>query len=579
MSHSNTSFPIKWIQTYLYPYIASYKWSLFMGAIISCAMAGLNYFNLQFIRQLFDEKLYMDSFSQFFYMLTVIFGIIFAYNLMNWFQANLTRNMIVNINEDLIEHFYIKTCNMPFLFFHSHSPGQLLTLLLRDTTEVTPLIPLVFIDLVKNVLILIIIFLYLIKIQWAVLLLYVCLGLGYLVISRYFTERIKKLIPDIQKTREAIHNKLIEYFQVINLLKIYDVKDIEKNKVKTLNSLLATQNRKIIYFENKKNFLLESMTVFVICAFVLFGFNLISHNVITAGKFITILIASYLVNGYVRALFDIYSKVHQISAYVGRLDRTFSDTGAGMEKERNQAPGERIRITAPVHSIVFDNVHFTYNRYMILKNVSCTFEADAITGITGESGYGKTTILNLILKLIYPSSGNITINGLSAKDVDSPSYLQQISYLPQTSLLFNGTIADNIAFGEDELDRDKIIQSAKMANIHNFILNTAQGYDTPITTGTSSISEGERKRVEIARALYKDSSIIILDEPTANLDLKNKIAIIEVLKAIRNKVVIIVSHDLSVLENCDKILLINSQKQIEVLSSYESVYQYYAHNT
>lgn len=574
-------FAARWIGMNLYPYAARYKWRLTAGTFISIAVAGVSYHNLRFIRILLDEKLYLGGFRHFLYMLIAVSGIIFIYNLLNWLQANLNSRITINITKEMIEDFYGKSCNMPFSFFHSHSPGELLTLLLNDIPQVAALFPLVFIDLVKNVLILAVVFFYLITTQYEVLLLYVCLGVGYLVITNYFTAAIKKILPDIQGTREALHNKLINYFQAISLFKIYDTKGIEKGKLFELNDRLANQNKRVILLENSKNFLLEFAVMSVISVFVVLGYALINSGVLTAGKFVTILIATYLTNGYVRSLFDIYSKSRQARVYVDRLDKTFGNAGMRdvIEGERGQSAGEGIGMTASVDSVVFDGVNFIHNGNALLRDVTCAFEKGCMTGITGESGYGKTTLLNLILKLIHPSSGEIRINGISIRDIDAASYLKQIAYLPQNSLLFNGTIAENIAFGDERIDMDKVIRSANTANIHDFISCAPSGYDTPVSAGILAFSEGEKKRIEIARALYKDSSIIIMDEPTANLDLKNKVAIIEALKAIRGKVVIVVSHDLNVLENCGMILLINAKKEAEILPSHESVYHYYAQNT
>lgn len=572
---NTVSSQLQWIRTYLAPQIARYKWSLIAGAVLSCGMAGLNFYNLQLIRGLFDERIYAADFRNFLYSLGVIFALIVAFNLLGWLQNWLNSTMIVNINRNMIERFYEEICDMPFLFFHSHSPGQLITLLLNDLTQVTPLIQMVFVDLVKNALIIAIVLIYLYTIQWQVIAMYVCLGIGYLVITNYFIARIKTKIPDMQRVREAIHNKLIEYFQVINLLKVYDNEGFEKKKVNELNEALAHQNKKVILLDNTKSLLLELMVVLVLCAFVIVGYKLISDGLVTAGKFVVILVASYMLNGYVRALFDIYGRLQQSRVYLDRLSGTFRTETAEGGRIENTGSLRSNPLGSPIHSIVFENVTFAYDKRPVLENISCTFEQGVMTGITGESGHGKSTLLNLMLLLTSPSGGNIKINDISAEGLDPSSYRRQISYLPQNSLLFNGTIADNIAFGESTVVRDKMIQAARMANIHEFIASLPKGYDSPITTGMSAISEGEKKRIEIARSFYKDSSVIILDEPTANLDLKNKIALLEVLRSVRNKIVIVVSHDISVLEQCGKILMITPRREVEVMPHYSSVYQYY----
>lgn len=565
-----------WLTGHLYPYAAGHKRELAAGAAISCVLAGLNYINLQLIRRLFDERLYLDTPRQLVILLCAVCAAVLFYTFLNWYQARLKNDLVVSINRDMIGDFYGRICRMPPGFFNSHSPGRLLTLLLNDITQVTPLIPLLCIDLGKNLLIMLLLAVYLVRMQWQVAVFYAVLAAGHLAVAEYFARRTRRLLPETQKTREGLHNKLLEYFQVIPLLRIYDAGGRERQKVTRLNDLLADQNKRILGQETAKDFFQDCLALCFICAFILAGYRLVGQGAMSAGKFVSILVASYLLNGYVRALFEIYGRTRQLLVHADRLRDAFSGKWSPDPEAQYGSAKSRAPMAGPVRSVVFRDVRFSYDRSVVLNGVSCALAGGCLTGLTGESGCGKSTMLNLLLRSAVPGGGEILVNSTPLQEVDGAWYRGQLAYLPQNSLLFNGTIAENIAFGADKPDMRKVAESARLAAIHDFITSLPQGYETRIETGATLMSEGEKKRIEIARALYKDSSLILLDEPTAALDIRNKVALLEALKALKDRLVVIASHDLGVLERCDKILLLNAKKEAVPLESCAEVYRYYA---
>lgn len=209
--------------------------------------------------------------------------------------------------------------------------------------------------------------------------------------------------------------------------------------------------------------------------------------------------------------------------------------------------------------IVFDNVWFKYDSMQeyLLKGITFAIQKNNITAIAGSSGAGKTTLVNLLLKLYQPTNGEVKIDGVNIFDYTNKSYLNKIGYVSQETFLLNDTIKENIRFGMEECSDDMIIGAAELANAHEFIMNTKQGYDTVVGDSGMKLSGGQRQRIAIARAMLRRPEIIILDEATSSLDNIAEKNIQEAINQIsQNTTVIIIAHRLSTIENADKIVVL-----------------------
>ena len=218
------------------------------------------------------------------------------------------------------------------------------------------------------------------------------------------------------------------------------------------------------------------------------------------------------------------------------------------------------------YEICFKSVIFSYDeKEPVLNGVNFTAENEKLTAIVGDSGSGKSTILSLISKYYEPQEGAVEIGGISIKDISAEKVLSQISMVEQDIFLFNDTIKNNIRYARPSASDEEIIEACKLANCHQFIKKMEQGYDTSVGENGNQLSGGERQRISIARAILKDSPILLLDEATASLDIENELA---VKNAIRNlltnkKTVIMIAHSLSIIQNADKILVVSDGKVIE----------------
>ncbi|HOB20369.1 MAG TPA: ABC transporter ATP-binding protein [Candidatus Atribacteria bacterium] len=216
--------------------------------------------------------------------------------------------------------------------------------------------------------------------------------------------------------------------------------------------------------------------------------------------------------------------------------------------------------------VTFENVTFGYKSYEpVLKNINLEIQPGEMIGLVGRSGVGKSTLINLLMRLYDPTQGRILINGVDIRDM-SPEHLHQcIGVVFQDTFLFSGTIYDNIAYAKPDATTEEVIAAAKIANAHDFIMQTADGYNTIIGENGHTLSGGERQRIAIARAIIKNPSILILDEATSSLDVETESIIQDSLnKIVKGRTTIAIAHRLSTLRNADRLVVLENGRIAEV---------------
>jgi len=228
--------------------------------------------------------------------------------------------------------------------------------------------------------------------------------------------------------------------------------------------------------------------------------------------------------------------------------------------------GKHQKLQLSSYDICFQNVCFSYMKNeSVLKNVSFEIEDGKLTAIVGDSGSGKSTILNLIAKYYDIDSGDILIGHQSIKDISSEHVLEHISMVDQDVFLFDDTIQNNIRYARLDATDEDIINACQLANCHDFIMKMENGYKTVIGENGHLLSGGERQRLSIARAILKNSPILLLDEATASLDIENELAVKKaIVNLLKNqKTVIMIAHTLSIVQNADQILVVSDGQIME----------------
>ncbi|QLB13865.1 ATP-binding cassette subfamily C protein [Bisgaardia hudsonensis] len=209
--------------------------------------------------------------------------------------------------------------------------------------------------------------------------------------------------------------------------------------------------------------------------------------------------------------------------------------------------------------IIVENISFAYENEAILSHLSFTLNKGQILGIHGRSGSGKSTLLKLLMRFYDPQEGNIKIGGIDLKLINTHNLRENIAYITQQTYIFNESIYENIIMANRQATKEQVVEAAKKASIHEFIMSLPEGYDTKVTELGNSLSDGEKQRIGIARAFLHNAPIILLDEPTSNLDSLNEAIILQSLLTEKaNKIIILVSHRNSTMAICDQVIKIEN---------------------
>ena len=262
----------------------------------------------------------------------------------------------------------------------------------------------------------------------------------------------------------------------------------------------------------------------------------------------------------------LYSAVSSLTNYAGMFfdfKIRFEGISEILDEEIKYDKGQKMPFIEG--NVEFKNVRFGYLSHTpVLKNISFSVQKGQMIGIVGYSGSGKTTLINLLMKLYSPDSGQILIDGIPLEELDAFEYRRQLGVVIQETFLFSGTILDNIRYGKADATFEEIIEVAKIAKAHDFIVKKPFGYDTKLGNKGSGLSGGEKQRIAIARAILNHPKIFILDEATSSLDTITEKDIQDALNEItKGKTTFVIAHRLSTLKNANRLIVLNKGEMVE----------------
>lgn len=356
-----------------------------------------------------------------------------------------------------------------------------------------------------------------------------------------------------KRIRAEVSSMLTEVFQGIKTVKGFNANQYTTGVVENsfLSLYQAIKNTLVA-----TNLLISLSTFFtgMISLIVLwFGSQMVINKEMSIGELTTFILYLGFMVGPIYLITKIYNQVNDATASINRINEVFS--------LQNEPYNENAKEVILEGAIQFDHVNFKNDNKQILENISFSIQPNSINAFVGKSGSGKTTITELISGFIKPNTGTITIDGVRLDQLNLHSYRKQIGYVFEETFLFDASIRDNLLFVKPDATDDEIIEALDTANGLDFIDQLHDGIRTKIGKGGVNLSLGQKKRIAIARAVLIDPKILILDEPTANLDTQNANSIIESLsKLMANRTIILVTHQMSTLINTDQIILLEEGK-------------------
>ena len=437
--------------------------------------------------------------------------------------------------------------------------GDLISRVTSDIEAIQDFITTALLGILTNVLTLLGIIGVMLYLNWRFTLISLSIAPVLFLVVYMFTRRIKKASRDVRKKESELVSIVEEVFSSIRVVIAFAREDYEERRFESQSlenvemSLLARS------IKTKLSPIVEIIVATGTCLVLGYGARLVLAGQLTAGALVVFLL--YLGKMY-KPMRDLSKMTDTVSkAMVGfERIREVLETESGMR----DLPGAR-RAARFKGKIEFDKVSFGYNQdQLILKDVSFEIEPGQIAAIVGPTGGGKTTIISLVARFYDPVSGEVKIDGTNIRNFTMKSLRQQISFVLQETLLFHAPVWQNIAYGRPEANRAEIIRAAKLANAHEFIDEMPEGYDTMVGERGVTLSGGQRQRIAIARAVIRNTPILILDEPTSGLDAVSEQAVFEAMgRLMEGKTSIVIAHHLATIRRAQMIFVVQDNTLVE----------------
>lgn len=459
---------------------------------------------------------------------------------------------IQSVRTDLYDRFI----SLPLGFYHKHKAGELISRSTADLTVMQERISNILIGLVEHPLTALAFLAYLFLMNYRLTLLVfftapVIIGLIWL-----FGRKVKKHSTRVQNAMADVTSAYHETILCLKVIQEFCTDQKESNKFRELANHLY---KKVMHWNRWYLGLGPMMdpTVFLVLPAVLLIGKIYFHH--TLGELISMIYAFSRVYGPIKNLARVNNELRTLQ---GATERVFSIMKTIPDIQ--EKPSAKV---LPKHrkSIEFKNVSFSYDPGVpVLQDISLKIKAGEMVAFVGSTGAGKSTLLDLVSRFYDVTSGSITIDGIDIRDVTIESLRQQIGIVNQEVLLFHDTIANNISYGKQDNSEGKIIEVAKSAHAHDFIMNQHDGYQTVVGDRGTTLSGGQKQRIAIARAILTDPSILILDEVASALDAESEKLLQETIDRLRGgRTILVVTHRLSTIRKANLIYVIEGGRIVE----------------
>jgi ATP-binding cassette, subfamily B, bacterial MsbA len=472
------------------------------------------------------------------------------------YYLNPIRNNIIN---DMRTRMYKKILALPIGYFNEQKKGDIMSRLTNDLAEVESSAISVLETIFKEPIVIILFFLYLVILSpQLTLFLLIMLPLSGLIIERV-GRTLKKQSARVQEKLGAILSTIDETLGGIRIIKAFNAEKKQLNK-------FTTQNDELFNIKNRANRrrdlaspISEVLGVCAVIAILWYGGRLVLRNeFLDPGDFLAyIAIFSQLI----QPLKSLSAASYNIKKGAASIDRIESLINVDEAIKEVQNP---ITLASFKESIEFKSVGFSYDDKVVLHDIDLTIYKGKTIALVGSSGAGKSTLADLVPRFHDVTRGEILIDGINIKSYSLASIRNQMGIVTQEPILFNDTVANNIALGMDDASEQDITHAAKIANAHSYISSKEQGYDTNIGDRGSKLSGGEKQRLTIARAVLKNPPVLILDEATSSLDTESERLVQDAINNLmKERTTLVIAHRLSTVRHADEIIVLQHGRIVE----------------
>ena len=542
-------------------FVSIYKIDIILAFILLIVVAATASIYPYLIQLVFDGLL--DDNSNWIIFPFIIASVAIVRGIAMFFQIRQVSKISLSISVDIQKKLTKQLINADLDELNKLSSGNHVSRIMNDVILIRDGFERTINNLVRDTFTVVALLFYLVWLDWLLsILVIVIYPLALRPVVRIGKQQ-KIIATSLQEQMEIVTSTLTEMFQGIRMVKSYNLENMEINRSKGVLNSLFKKMFKLIIGRAKVLPILEILGGVAAASVIGFASYRVSIGELSPGSVV----------GYVTALL----MIAQPARALGTFNTVFQEALSALRRIYTQlnispkvislssAPNLKIAKNKPPE-ITFKDVSFGYNKKnKVLNDISFNVNSGSKVALVGQSGSGKSTIINLISRFYDPINGEILINEENIKDVSLNSLRKNISLVSQETIIYNKSFMDNIRFGNLDAPDYKIKKAAMNADIHDFIANSLDGYDTIVGEGGNKLSGGQKQRISIARAILKDAPILLLDEATSSLDAETESEISKTLEALtKNKTTITIAHKLSTIINSDQIILISKGKIVDV---------------
>jgi subfamily B ATP-binding cassette protein MsbA len=532
---------------YIKPYIPRMIVAVFCIIMAACA----NLYVPWILRDVIDEVLTTQNTVL---LNTIAIGIVIVFFLRGIFfygqtylMSYIGQKVIIDIREDVYRHLQ----RLSLSYYEKRQTGKIMSYITNDVSAVQSALVDSMIELVTEGMTLLGSLGAMFYLDWKLsLLTLVTLPLVGQAIN-VFGKKLRTSSTAVQERAADITSVLQESISSVRIIKSFAREDYEIerfNKENNHNFRAQMKNSQIMATLTP---VIEFLAAIGVTMIIWYGGKQVINHSLTAGSLIAFLVYAVNLSNPIKRLSRVYGNIQKALAAAARVFEVL-DT----QPEIKDMPGATSLPTINGY-VALNHLTFEYKKgEPALRQVDLTVNPGQVVAIVGPSGAGKTTIANMIPRFYDPTDGNITIDGIDIKTVTLRSLREQIGIVPQETILFNGSVFDNILYGRLDASHEEVLEAAKAANAHNFIIDMPEGYDTQIGERGSKLSGGQRQRISIARAILKNPRILILDEATSALDTESEKLVQEAVdKLMIGRTSFVIAHRLSTVQRADLIVV------------------------
>lgn len=553
MRNQFTGVPLNKVFKRYIPYIKEYKLQYFLVLIGILLTVGATIATAEIMKYVMDDMLIEKKES----MLTLIplfmIGIYFLKGIGRYIQSvymgYIGQHIVTRFREVLLD----KIIHLDMGFLYINRSGELISRVTNDISRIQYFVSNMLPELFREGLTVVGLVGYIIYLN-PHLAFYSLVGIPLIIYPLVLiAKKLKKYSHRSQAKNADVITRLTEVFNNSEVIKANATEKFEMERFSKENWQFFRINMKSTYVGEIVSPMMEIIGATGLAAVIFLGGREAYNGTITPGEFIAFLTAVGQVFQPVRRIGSIYSKIQDAVAASERVFEIIDTPSRIVDGKR--------ALQSDIELIEYKDVLLKYNGTNLLDNINLTIKSGENIALVGDSGGGKSTFMNMLLRFYDPDEGRVSINGIDIKEYENNSYKHHISLVTQRIYIFQDTLAANVAYGEESIDEKRVYEALALADASKFVEELDKGIYTLMSESGANLSGGQRQRIAIARAIYKHSSVILFDEATSALDNESEKRIQSALdRYTKDKITITIAHRLSTIEHADKILVLQKGK-------------------